>query len=72
MNIHDQANTIVKRYEYHLTTLMSAETVREQYTTIRKTAKDCAIFCATQAQKTTDIRGFNYWSDVIEAIENSL
>jgi hypothetical protein len=72
MNTLDQAETIIKRYEYHLTVLMSKETVREQYTTIRKTAKDCAIFCCTQAQKTSDIRGFNYWSDVIEAIENSL
>lgn len=71
MNIHDQANIIVKRYEYHLTTLMSAETVREQYTTIRKTAKDCAIFCCTQAQKTAHISGFTYWQDIIEIIQNS-
>jgi len=68
MQPNEQAEILIQRYEYFIQGLHSKEFHRDNYKQIRQTAKDCAIFTATQGQKTSDIRGFNYWSDVIEII----
>ena len=71
MTTIDQAEILIMRYEYYITSLLSKESIRENYNTIHQAAKDSAIFCCTQAQKTADIRGFNYWEDIIEIIQNA-
>ena len=71
MTAIDQSEILIMRYEYYITSLLSKESIRENYNAIHQAAKDSVIFCCTQAQKTSDIRGFNYWEDIIEIIQNS-
>lgn len=66
MQPQEQAKIIVQRFLY----LIDNEDKQYQNFSINIIkAKNCGIFLAEQAQKTADIRGFNFWADVIEAIQ---
>ena len=63
----EQAKIIVARYRH----LLHFATIHEDnFILIATIAKECGIFLCEQAQKTADIRGFNYWADVIEEIQS--
>lgn len=70
MKPEEQAVLMFNRYYCHITGLLSKNQKIEQHNAIVQTAKESVIFAATLAQKTTDIRGFNFWMDVIEFIES--
>ena len=66
MQPQEQAKIIVQRFLY----LIENEDKQFQNFSINLIkAKNCGIFLCEQAQKTADIRGFNFWADVIEAIQ---
>ena len=70
MTPQEQAKIMFNRYFCHITCMMTKDQKNELHNGIVQTAKESAIFAATQAQKTADIRGFNFWMDVIESLED--
>jgi len=64
----EQAKIIVARYRHLLHDV--APIHEDNFILVATIAKECGIFLAEQAQKTADIRGFNYWADVIEEIQS--
>ena len=67
MQPQEQAKIIVQRFLY----LIENENFEFKSFSINLIkAKNCGIFLAEQAQKTADIRGFNFWADVIEEIQS--
>lgn len=70
MQPQEQAKIIVARYRHLLHDVAPIhEDNLGKFIFIATIAKECGIFLAEQAQKTADIRGFNYWADVIEEIQ---